>query len=195
MILDIKQNINKIDFDLKKLFENVYIAEKADKGNFYFSITANKMFLFEGCKKRIEVKVDINKNDLNSTIVKWNYSLNPLNESAEKIERVSYIQNIANEIFDVASNRRMIKEYFDALEAHVDLINENTTGNLNEDLILSSIKKYIQPKNIDRTKDLIKLTVESLKMSDKFNLEKDLLATEKVEYVSFDDNSVKIKLK
>ena len=41
MVLDIKQNINKIDFDLKKLFENVYITEKAEKGNFYVEISAN----------------------------------------------------------------------------------------------------------------------------------------------------------
>jgi len=144
--MDFKQNINKIDNELKKLFENVYITEKADKGNFYVEITANKMFLFEGCKKRVEVKAQISKSELNKNIVNWSYSLNPLNETSEKINKTSYLSGIANDIYDIASNRRMIKEYFNALEAHVDLINESNVEEegLNALTIITNIvKEYV----------------------------------------------------
>lgn len=194
MILDIKENINKMDSELKALFENVYISEKSIKGDFFFSITANKMFLFEGCKKRIEVKVDINKNDLKGKTIKWKYSLNPLNENAETIERVSYLNNIANDIYDIASNKRMVNEYFSSLESHVDLITESVEAKENIiDILKSVIAKYPAPVLIEETKESIKL-IGNLKMSEKFNLERELLATEKVEYVSFDENIIKIKL-
>lgn len=203
MILDIKQNINKIDSDLKELFENVYITEKTNKGNYYFNITANKMFLFEGCKKRIEVNIDINKNDLNTTIVKWNYSVNPLNENADKIERVSYIQNLANDIYDIASNKRMVKEYFASLEEHVDLINEGDV-NLREDVnmfmsISNILRKYSNSYdkiigNVDKGKGYyIATSKEEISMANKFNLEKDLLEIG-VNFISFNGKDVKITL-
>ena len=31
----IKENINKIDYDLKNLFESVRISEKSNKGNYF----------------------------------------------------------------------------------------------------------------------------------------------------------------
>ena len=126
-MFNIKQNINKIDNDLKELFENVYITEKANKNTYFVEIKANKMFLFEGCKKRIEVKVNINKNDLNYNVIKWQYSVNPISENVDYIERVSTLNNIANDIFDIASNKRMVNEYFNCLESHVDLILEKNT--------------------------------------------------------------------
>ena len=124
MVLDIKQNINAIDAKLKTLFENVYITEKSEKGNFFVEISANKMFLFEGCKKRVEVKVKINQNDLKSDIIKWSYLTNPINESSDRIDSIYYLKNISNEIYEIASQKRMVNEYFNALEAQVDLILE-----------------------------------------------------------------------
>jgi hypothetical protein len=198
MIQDIKQNINKIDNDLKKVFENVYITEKTDRGNFLISITANKMFLFEGCKKRIEVKVDINKSDLSKPIIKWNYSLNPLNEKAEKIEKISYLNNIANEIYDIAANRRMVNEYFNSLESHVDLINESVNTEViktTKEIILDAITKYVKESHTIIDETYITFVAEKIKMSDKFNIEKHLLESGSAEYVSFDGNAIKIKLK
>ena len=194
--MDFKQNINKIDNELKKLFENVYIAEKADKGNFYVEITANKMFLFEGCKKRVEVKAQIGKNELNKTIINWSYSLNPLNESAEKISKTSYLNNIANDIYDIAANRRMVKEYFNALEAHVDLINESVIEEvIDEKLELTNIvSKYVKNHSTEDQKSIIFSIEETIKISDKFRLEKDLMDTGKVNWVSFDDKFIKVSL-
>jgi hypothetical protein len=202
MILDIKQNINKIDNDLKDFFENVYISEKAEKGNFSITITANKMFLFEGCKKRVEVKVDINKTDLNNNIIKWNYSLNPLNEKAEKIERVSYLHSIAKDIYDIAANKRMVNEYFSSLEAHVDLILENMSievEGLNAITTITNIvKEYVGnisqlSSNIQTEGGWIEYTAE-IDMADKFRLEKRLLESGLVSYVSFNDGVIKVTL-
>ena len=199
MVLDIKQNINKIDFDLKKLFENVYITEKAEKGSFYVEISANKMFLFEDCKKRVEVKCRINKNDLHKSIINWTYSLNPLDEKAETIQKTSYINDIAKDIYDIASNKRMIKEYFSSLESHVDLINEEcTTSPLNDELhtfdsIISKYGKIVETQTTYENWMNFYLE-ETIKMSDKFRLETDLLNTGRVSYVSFDDKSVKLTI-
>jgi hypothetical protein len=203
MILDIKQNINKIDNDLKDLFENVYIAEKADKGNFYVTITANKMFLFEGCKKRVEVKVDINKTDLNNNTIKWIYSLNPLNENAGKIERISYLHSIAKDIYDIAANKRMVNEYFSSLESHVDLILEDVSTEeegANELLTITNIvKEYVKlpiekvSANIQTEGGWIEYTTE-IDMANKFRLEKKLLESGLVSYVSFNDDIIKVTL-
>jgi hypothetical protein len=193
--MDFKQNINKIDNELKKLFENVYITEKADKGNFYVEITANKMLLFEGCKKRVEVKAQISKTELNKSIINWSYSLNPLNENADKIDKTSYLNNIANDIYDIASNKRMVKEYFNSLEAHVDLINESIEEVINGNLELSNIvSKYVKT-DVSESEKLILFSIkEAIKISDKFRLEKDLMDTGKVNWVSFDDKFIKVSL-
>lgn len=202
MILNIKQNINKIDNDLKDLFENVYIAEKADKGVFFVTITANKLFLFEGCKKRVEVKVDINKTDLNNNIIKWNYSLNPLNENTGKIERVSYLHSIAKDIYDIASNKRMVNEYFSSLEAHVDLILENMSTEEEGLNALTSITNIVKEyarnisqlsSNIQTEGGCIEYTAD-IDMANKFRLEKRLLETGLVSYVSFNDDIIKVTL-
>lgn len=210
MIQDIKLNINKIDGDLKTLFENVFISEKTDRNKYFFSISANKMFLFEGCKKRVEVKVNIDFNDLKTNIVKWNYSVNPLNEKAETIERVSYINNIANDIYDIASNKRMVNEYFSSLEAHVDLIlecgdmyGESICRSLNESRlkdINKIVEKYTSISNVVskldtnmhfNTRGVIEYTTE-ISMANKFRLEKELMESGLVEYVSFNEGKVRV---
>ena len=203
MIQDIKLNINKIDGDLKTLFENVFISEKTDRNKYFFSISANKMFLFEGCKKRVEVKVNIDFEDIKTNIVKWNYLLNPLTENSETIERVSYVNSIANDIYDIACNRKMVKEYFDSLEAHVDLILEKSdfivegTNTLVD--IMEICNKYgtyeNTSANVQPDGGYVILTCnELMPMSNKFRIEKELLATEKVAYVSFDDAKKEIKI-
>lgn len=210
--MDFKQNINKIDNELKKLFENVYVAEKIDKGNFYVEITANKMFLFEGCKKRVEVKAHISKPELNKNIINWSYSVNPLDESATKIQKTSYLNRIANDIYDIASNKRMVKEYFNALEAHVDLINEECTPDTFNDPFLtgrgfhpfdsrveffSIVSKYGKIVNTSPVayENWINFDLDQdIKMSDKFRLEKDLMDTGRVAYVSFDEKLVKVSV-
>jgi hypothetical protein len=197
MILPIiKENINKIDYELKQLFENVYISDKTKKNNFLFHISCNKMFLFEGCKKRVEVIVDINKEDLKSNNIKWSYSLNPLNENAERIERYSTIDTITKDIYDIADNRRMVNEYFNSLESHVDLINESVNVDTDIDttnLLVNIVSKYSKGiKYTPTEKNINFILTEKISMANMFRLEKDLLDSGKVNSVSFTNENIKI---
>ena len=88
-----------------------------------------KMFLFEDCKKRIEVKVNIEKQKLLNKNVDWYYSIDPLNEKAEWIKRTSNTGKLASDIYEIASKKKMTTEYFNKLEAYVDLINESYLKN------------------------------------------------------------------
>jgi hypothetical protein len=197
MLPIIKQNINKIDFNLKKLFENVYVTEKCDKNNFFLEISANKLVNFENCNKRVNVKIEINKNDILSENIKWSYFINPLNESIGKIERISNINNIADDINDIVENKRMINEYFNALEPIVELILEdNKVVDTLSSNISKVVEKYAKIDNINDCGDYSLITTnENIKLSDKFNIEKDLLKNENIEFISFDDNIIKVTFK
>ena len=207
---DIKQNINKIDFDLKNLFENVYITEKADKQGYFVEISCNKMFLFEGCKKRVEVKTYISKDNLKFDNIKWSYSLNPLRETAQRIDRVSLIKNLAKDIYDIAENKRMVKEYFNSLESHVDLIlecgdayGESIIRSLSQsrlEKINKIVEKYTPISNVIsnldtnmyfNTRGTIEYTSE-ISMANKFRLEKELMESGLVDFVSFNEGIVKV---
>lgn len=198
MILPIvKENINKIDFALKQLFENVYISDKTYKNQFLFSITCNKMFLFEGCKKRIEVLVEINKENLKSNTISWKYSTNPLNEKADWIERTSNIETIANDIYDVASNKRMVNEYFTSLESHVDLINETSEIEIKDvdtnQFLVEAVSKYSKGfKYIINEKNITFDLTEDLTMANKFRLENILLASGRINSVSYNEKTIKV---
>lgn len=114
----IKENINKIDYDLKNLFESVKISEKSNKGNYFFEVVASS--------KKAQVKAEISRPELNSNVVKWSYYVNPLNESSDKIERVSSVENAANDIFEVLSKKKMDSAYFESIEvSEFELINES----------------------------------------------------------------------
>lgn len=115
----IKENINKIDYDLKNLFESVKISEKSNKGNYFFEVVASS--------KKAQVRVEISKPELNNNVVKWSYYVNPINESSDKIERISNIENTANDIFEILSKKKMDSAYFESLESNEDiqLINES----------------------------------------------------------------------
>lgn len=115
----IKENINKIDYDLKNLFESVKISEKSNKGNYFFEVVASS--------KKAQVRVEISKPELNNNVVKWSYYVNPINESSDKIERISNIENTASDIFEILSKKKMDSSYFESLESNEDiqLINES----------------------------------------------------------------------
>jgi hypothetical protein len=136
---EIKSHINKIDFDLKSLFENVYIKEKTAGNQFYFEISANNLFTESVGSQRREAIVRINKKDLLSPVVKWSYSTNPLNEGADWIERTSSLERIAYDVYDVLNTKKMDGAYFESLEIHLDMINES-----NETLIEKSVVDNIQ---------------------------------------------------
>jgi len=215
MTSDLKFNINKIDSDLKNLFEGVYITEKFEKGQYYVQINTNSVFVNEnkGYKSRIEVVVDIPKTELSKNVINWKYYTNPSNiATSHVIERVSNIEQIATDIFDIARNRRMDSKYFESLDQICELINENNTE-IKEISVLEKIKKSLGDLefNFYDIKEERQILVENnefmikkpdvaflishnniLDYGDKFNLEKTLLGIDGINSVSFKDRCLKI---
>jgi hypothetical protein len=125
---EVKSRINKVDFELKQVFENVFIKEKYYKTG-YFEISANKVCYLKESKeyKRLESKVIINQPDLLQDFVKWSYSTNPLNESAIWLDRVSSFEELATDIINIVEERRLVENYILDVEPIVDMINEDAT--------------------------------------------------------------------
>jgi hypothetical protein len=125
---EVKSRINKVDFELKQVFENVFINEKYYKTG-YFEISANKVCYLKESReyKRLESKVIINQPDLLQDFVKWSYSTNPLNESAIWLDRVSSFDELSTDIINIVEERRLHEDYIFNLEAIVDMINEDAT--------------------------------------------------------------------
>jgi hypothetical protein len=132
----IVENINKIDYDLKQLFESVEITEKSDRGNYLFEINATH--------DNTKVKVEISKPDLNQKVVKWTYYTNPLNESSDKIERFSSIGKIATDIFDIISKKMMDKSYLESIS--YESINESV---ITESSVISEDEKIELEKKLE----------------------------------------------
>ncbi len=201
----IKENINKIDYDLKNLFEDVKILEKSNKGNYYLEIGASCIFESNNEKKKGEVKVEISKPNLNSNTIKWSYYTNPVNESSDKIERISNIESIASDIYDIISSKKMANDYFESLSPIIELINESSTDTKDktiEDKINDILSKFeIKEKIIEEKKFALdgsipeKILVYSKKLTilDKILLESELKSVG-VEYISFSNDNIKIML-
>jgi len=202
----IKENINKIDFELKNLFEEVDIKEKTNRGNYYFEINATSYVYFQNEKKEAQVKVEISKPDLASNFIKWSYYTNPLNQNSDKIERLSSIENISNDIYEVLSKKKMEKEYFESLDSLYELINESSISvEEKEELekkLEDVLKRFeIEEKILEESKfdlegnkpEKTLLYFKNLKMSDRFLLESEVKSLG-IDYISFSGNSIKIKL-
>lgn len=204
---NIIQNINKIDFELKNIFENVFITEKNIKNQHLILIDVNSVFLFESCKKRVNIKIEINKFDLVGNNIKWTYLTNPLNESSDKIERVSDISTITNDILDIVNKKRMVTEYFESLEPIFDKINENFSEKEVEitDKIKNIVSKYISITTVDKvlienkqftdTKPGYKFILKhdgEIKLSDMFKIEQNINCLPNVNYTTFKENHIEV---
>jgi hypothetical protein len=204
---NVKANINQIDFDLKNLFENVFIIEKTSKDKYLFEIKVDSIFLFESDKKRVGIRIDIDKNDMTSNNIRWTYYTNPLLESSDKIERISHIDMFANDVMDIATNKRMVTEYFDALESIVDKINESYTevevsisdkvkSIVSSYITVSDISTYlVENKNFNDAKTDYKIKINhigEIKISDKFKIEQNINANPLVNYTIFREGYIEV---
>jgi len=207
MTTEIKAKINKLDSDLKRLFEKVEIKEKNNRG-FFFEIKVESVFLLEGYNyKNVHLIVEVEMKNLVKDNIKWTYLTNPLKESkSDKVERVSTIYTMAKDILEVVTSKKMNKEYFESLEDYVELINENNTS-LKEVSILDNIKEILHKNGIlvkevseekyydftDFQSPEIKYAFihESLiKMADKFKIEFEINSLTGVNYTSFKDDRI-----
>jgi len=105
--MDLKHNVNKIHVDLSSKFD-VSIEEKSDikLGN-YIDISVTN----EGKT----VKMIVTKRDLENYKFNWLYSVNPLNENANMVERTSTVDTIVSDISDIFEKNRFSSEYLNEL--------------------------------------------------------------------------------
>lgn len=214
IIEEIQTNINRIDFELKEVFENVSIIEKADRLGHFFEIQAGSKFLFEDNSWRnASVRLKVYKTDLLSENIRWFYQVDTLNESSDWIERVSPVEFLAIDVNNVILLKQMSEDYFSKLEPIVEVINESSTSqesNSVEQKVEAILKNYnVQISevaygdeiplfenngfmNTKPDKKIYFLHEQVLKMSDRFMIESAIKLIPGVNYVSFSDNDVMI---
>ena len=210
---EIKSSINKIDYELKSLFENVYIKEQSHGNQFFFDITVNKLIpiVEKAGHQRCEVKVKINKYDLLTNNVKWSYLVNPLDESSDWIERISNIDRISSDINDIAIGKKMDKSYFEKLEIFVDSINENNNEIIEKSIIdnitgilgkynikaieVKSNEKPILENNNFSTKPETTYIIPHtsiIKVSDMFKIESEINSLPNINWTLFKEGFIEI---
>ena len=213
--LEIKQRINKLDFELKEIFENVYIQEKSVGSQFFFTINCNGEFwnLNESQSfQRVEVKLVIHKSDLLKDVVNWSYSSDPSNESAHWVEKMSNFDFLSKDIEDVIINCRMDESYFQNLPFVMENLNEDSPEEYVDDdgkFLKNKIENLgVSVDEVDQ-EDKIQLETNSfmttkpekkyffyhhsdLKMGDKFLLEQELNKIDGVNYTIFKEGVIEI---
>lgn len=211
---EIKQNINRIDFELKEVFESVSINEKADRVGHYFEILTNSKFLFEDSTWRnAGVKLKIYKQDLISETVRWFYQVDTLNENSDWIERASDLDFIAIDVNNVILLKQMSEEYFEKLEPIVESVNEsNTISSVqsvedkvrvileNYNIVINEVAYGDEVPMFENNgflmtapdKKIYFIHEQQIKMSDKFMIESAIKLIPGINYVSFGDNDVMI---
>lgn len=213
--LDIKQRINKLDFELKEIFENVYIHEKSVGNQFYFTIDCNGEFwnLNESqAYQRVEVKLIIHKSDLVKDPIYWSYSSDPTNENSHWINKVSNFDSLSKDIEDVVLNCRMDESYFlnlpfvlenlneDSPEEYVDdegkeIKNKLQSLGVEVDEVDQEDKPQLEGNSFMTTKPERKYSFyhhTDLKMGDKFLIEQEMNKIDGINYTIFKEGLIEI---
>ena len=148
-------NINKIDYSLKTVFENVKITEKSSKefGN-YFLVEATNSLIRDDFKPYV-VKIAIPfKNLVNENSITWSYFANP-NKETDAIQRTTNGSIIAD-VLDIIQNKKFDKEYLESIDVSSKSIyslesngDENSTDKEYVlDINKSSIESLFRKENI-----------------------------------------------
>ncbi len=208
----IVQNINKIDFDLKKRFESVSIEEKPILDKFFFEIISTGNFNFKrNTVTEATSKVLIEKKDLSADIITWKYSINPNQPNAEYIERTSSIGTIGLDIYETLSKKMVDSEYIDSVQNQATLIKEVLdieVGKTTEEIILEVFEKnefnYLSYETkldngtispYEKANMKLILLHEGIKVSERFKLQDELTNLNFVNYVNFRENQIEINYK
>ena len=106
--MSLRQNINRVHFDLQNRFGEVTITEKSDLklGNYF------ELSILEGNK---EVKVILRKTEAEKNIFEWSYFSNPLNEGSDLVERTSKIDMFSIDIQEVLEKNRFDSDYLNKI--------------------------------------------------------------------------------
>ena len=104
--MDLKYNINKIHSDWTSKFygHDVKIEEKSNLrfGN-YFELSV--------IKEGKEVKAILPMSSLNNYNFDWSYFSNPLDDNSHLVERLSSIDNFAEEVKNIFEKNRFSEDY------------------------------------------------------------------------------------
>ena len=210
---EVKSRINKVDFELKQVFENVFIKEKYYKTG-YFEISANKVVYLKESKefKRLEAKVIINQPDLLQEQVRWSYSTNPLVESAIWLDRVSPIEDLSKDIANIVEERRLNEDYIFNLEPIVDMINEDASFDeeIEQKTKIDVISDFLTNFNVEvKSHNVMVVSNESafttvsdriitlnhnsdIKISDMFKIESQINSIEGINWTVFKEGFIEI---
>lgn len=101
--MDLRQNINKVHIDLMNTFKDVIITEKSIKHTNYFEISIKK--------DNRELKVMVEKKEIENNNFKWVYPSNPTLESSFLVERISSLDSIVSHVKDIFENNRFDSDY------------------------------------------------------------------------------------
>lgn len=213
-MINLGKNINKIDYDLKKLFKKVNISEKSKFDKFYIEIISEGEFSFQkNSVTTAQSKVLIEKKYLEGDSIKWSYSTNPNSDNAEYIERYSSINSIATDIYETILNKKLDYDYIESVQEKAIFIKESLDFDhspelTSEELILKVLEKNSVP--LTDVKALIQENVnyefskvnynlyavhEGIKLSQKFSLEEELMNFSFVNFVNFNDNEIIVNYK
>ena len=208
----VKENINKIDYQLKKLFSEVRINEKNFHNKYFFEIKAEGLFenlLESNSTRKVKSLILIEKKDLEKNVINWKYSINPNNPKSDFIERVSSIDKISEDIHNTIIKKQMDMDYLNSTtEVQISEEEEEEAGEeeTTEEKILNLVDNFnisvYDMQSIVNETNIFEFPSRNfyiyhggLKMSDKFKVESELLKIENVNYVFFDEEYIKVNHK
>ena len=151
----------------------------SNKNRFYIQIIAEN--------NNIKVKLNIDKDQLNKNSIKWEYYPNPTENFI--IERISNIDTLSIDVFDIFKSKRLDKTYFKENFKEKELIKESFK--IDETDLSLSIKEELETLIgssmfiLDKTRKYFILESDNIKMSDRFIIESKL--SNKVSFISFSD--------
>jgi hypothetical protein len=135
----VKTILNKIDYNLKEVFENVEIKRLGNTKEETFEIKLS------GVKNNPNNKAELVIQMTESTIYEgsliWKYKTNPLNENSMYVTRTSTIGSMAMDVEDIVTENRFAKEY---LESLLESINESAEAFAYDENIKNSILQAIE---------------------------------------------------
>ena len=102
--MSLKYNINLIHSNIKESYKETEIKEKSDKkfGN-YFELNI--------ISEDKELRIILEKKDIEGNVFNWKYFSNPLNEESQLVQRTSNINNISEHVKDIFGKNRFDKNY------------------------------------------------------------------------------------
>lgn len=126
--MKLRENINKIHFELSNQFDSVEINEKSDiKIGSYFEILVKE--------SNKELKLIATKKDLENNNFDWKYLSNPLNENSFLVERTSSVDKFVGDVRDIFEKNRFDSDYIKFLENNTTFSKEDFIGKKITDIV------------------------------------------------------------